>query len=477
MALDADTPAGATTRAALAALDAKCASHPKKRAPHRDLGDWWALYDYGEVVVKGWSVDYVPPYPEAAKRAADRAARAARRAAKKAAAAAAGGVGALSLTADASSSSGAVVVAAPPSTTIPLSIALAPGGATPNSQTAFLFPGQGAQAVGMLTGATAALLTVRAMLDEAASVLGYDLGAVCAGGPKSRLDDTAVAQPALFVAGLAAVELLASTDGAATATSASAVAGLSLGEYAALVHAGALSFADGLRLVAARGVAMAAAAAAGPPHGMLSIVGLDDVTVDAAVAAGRATGGTCAVANRLFPTGRVLSGHATALDAAAASATAAGALKVIRLSVAGGFHTPLMAPAADALRAALAARVVHTAARPCLLQRHGRPLPRCRLHACAAGAPTHRTRAVAGDATSVGGGGQDQAGRVRPRGADQGHGQARGRGGVGRHAARECLMEGSVCVCVCVWCVCVCGVCVCVVCVCVWCVCVCGGGG
>ena len=107
-------------------------------------------------------------------------------------------------------------------------------------------------------------------------------------GPKSKLDDTVYAQPALFVAGLAAVEKLRSQD-ARAADSASACAGLSLGEYTALVHAGALSFEDGLKVVKVRAESMAAAAAAGQPHGMLSVVGLADADLkkicDAAAAA------------------------------------------------------------------------------------------------------------------------------------------------------------------------------------------------
>ena len=121
---------------------------------------------------------------------------------------------------------------------------------------------------------------------------------------------------------------------------------------------------------------MAAAAVAGPPHGMLSVIGLDDAEVSAAAAAGAAAGGgVCVVANRLFPTGRVLSGHVACLDAAAAAATAAGALKASRLAVSGAFHTPLMAPARAALEAALARATFCVPRVPVLSNVTGAPFP------------------------------------------------------------------------------------------------------
>jgi len=250
----------------------------------------------------------------------------------------------------------------------------------PDTPVAFLFPGQGAQAVGMLA-AVSHLPAVQAMLAEARSVLGYDLLAKCVAGPAAALDATEIAQPALFIAGLAAVERVRAERGEAAVAACSAAAGLSLGEYAALVFAGALPFADGLRVVAARGAAMAAAArGGGRPHGMLSIIGLDDAEVEAAAAAGRAAGGpgtVCAVANRLFPTGRVLAGHADALDAAAVAATAAGALKTAHLAVAGGFHTSLMAPARAALEAALVSVTFRAPRIPVLSNVTAAPFPGC----------------------------------------------------------------------------------------------------
>ncbi|MEW5315466.1 MAG: hypothetical protein WDW38_006892 [Sanguina aurantia] len=183
---------------------------------------------------------------------------------------------------------------------------------------AFLFPGQGSQAVGMLKEAQD-IPAVKAMLETARRVLGYDLLAMCLNGPKEQLDDTRHSQPALYVAGLAAVELLRSRDPAALAQC-TAVAGLSLGEYTALVFAGVMSFEDGLRVVKARAESMAAAAAAntqGRPHGMLSIVGLLDEDVTAlctGALVGAAPGSVCQLANYLFPQGRVLSGHLEVLE-------------------------------------------------------------------------------------------------------------------------------------------------------------------
>jgi [acyl-carrier-protein] S-malonyltransferase len=119
-----------------------------------------------------------------------------------------------------------------------------------NSPVAFLFPGQGSQSVGMLKS-IAHLPAVKAMCDTAAAVLGYDLLDVCVNGPKEKLDDTVYAQPALFVAGLAAVEKLRADDPGAVERC-SRTAGLSLGEYTALVFSGAMTFEDGLRVVKVR---------------------------------------------------------------------------------------------------------------------------------------------------------------------------------------------------------------------------------
>ena len=119
-------------------------------------------------------------------------------------------------------------------------------------RTAFLFPGQGAQTVGMAGPLCATVPAAQALFDRASAVLGYDLLSVCVNGPADRLNATDVSQPAIFVASLAALDQLRATQPEAL-SAVTATAGLSLGEYTALVFAGALSFDDGLKVVKARG--------------------------------------------------------------------------------------------------------------------------------------------------------------------------------------------------------------------------------
>lgn len=304
----------------LAALEKTYADVPKVREPHSHVGDWWTLYDYGLDVVKTWSVDYKHSFPEEAKRARDAAERKAAKAARREAKA--------------------------KGVTEPLSKSTRP---LPTGPTAFLFPGQGSQAVGMLKE-SANLPAVKRMLEAAKEILGYDLLTLCTQGPKESLDDTIHSQPALFVAGLAAVERLRAEDPSLVSTI-SATAGLSLGEYTALVFAGAISFEDGLKVVKVRAESMSAAAKAGRPHGMLSVVGLSDPDLEDVCAQVRAKlpDCTCQIANYLFPQGRVVSGHKEALEEAQRLATARGALKAVPVAVSGAFHTQLMAPARDAL--------------------------------------------------------------------------------------------------------------------------------
>src|SRR5262245_12891042 len=140
-------------------------------------------------------------------------------------------------------------------------------------KTAFLFPGQGAQTVGMAAALAASNPAAKALFDRASAVLGYDLLGVCTNGPADRLNATDVSQPAIFVASLAALEVLKQSEPEAE-SSVVATAGLSLGEYTALVFAGTLSFDDGLKIVRERGLAMQAAAVA-TPSGMVSALLLD----------------------------------------------------------------------------------------------------------------------------------------------------------------------------------------------------------
>ena len=298
---------------------------PKVRQPHPHIGDWWTIYDYGLEKVKTWDISYKHPYPEEQKRAKDekerKEAKAARRKAKAEAVAA-----------------GVTLPVKKPAPTGPIG---------------FLFPGQGSQAVGMLKESKD-LPAVKKMLDTAKGILGYDLLKLCLEGPKEDLDNTIYSQPALFVAGLAAVERLRA-ENPATVEGAASAAGLSLGEYTALVFAGAMSFEDGLKVVKVRAESMSAAAKTGRPHGMLSVVGLSDSDLEAvcAEAKSKVPGSVCVIANYLFPQGRVVSGHKDVLEVAQRLATAKGALKAVPVAVSGAFHTELMAPASDALKAAL----------------------------------------------------------------------------------------------------------------------------
>jgi [acyl-carrier-protein] S-malonyltransferase len=219
------------------------------------------------------------------------------------------------------------------------------------TRVAFLFPGQGAQAVGMARDLCDNLPAARALFTRASAVLGFDLLDVCANGPKERLDSTAVSQPAIFVASLAALESLKASDPAAV-QSCTAAAGLSLGEFTALTFAGVLTFDDGLRLVQRRGQAMQAASDQSP-GGMLSLIGLDQAKVEELCDQAR-QGEVLRVANYLCPNNYVTSGHRTACDRLAALAEPAGA-RAVPLAVAGAFHTSLMAPAEKTMAEVFAA--------------------------------------------------------------------------------------------------------------------------
>ncbi len=213
------------------------------------------------------------------------------------------------------------------------------------SKVAFLFPGQGAQSVGMARQLCDSLPAARRLFDEASDVLGYNLADVCANGPAERLSSTAVSQPAIFVASLAALESLRASD-AAVVNDCAGAAGLSLGEYTALVFAGTMSFRDGLRVVQRRGEAMQAAADA-TPSGMVSVLGLETAKVEA-LCQTAATSGLIQIANLLCPSNIVVSGTKAACEAVERLAEAQNG-RTVRLAVAGAFHTPLMKPADESL--------------------------------------------------------------------------------------------------------------------------------
>ncbi|MBC8355128.1 MAG: ACP S-malonyltransferase [Planctomycetes bacterium] len=223
------------------------------------------------------------------------------------------------------------------------------------SKVAFLFPGQGAQSVGMGREACDKLPAARELFDCAKDILGYDLAALCFDGPAERLDSTVYSQPALFVCGLAGLELLkeASRD---VVDSVAATAGLSLGEYTSLVFAGALDFESGLRVVKTRGEAMQAAADA-TTSGMVSLLGMEPDAIEKVCDEARGDG-ILQIANYLCPGNIVVSGNQDACDRVAELAVEAGAMKAIPLAVAGAFHTPIMQSAVEQLTEALAVATV-----------------------------------------------------------------------------------------------------------------------
>lgn len=216
---------------------------------------------------------------------------------------------------------------------------------------AFTFPGQGSQAVGMGKDLAAAYPEAKAVFDEVDAALGEKLSAVIFDGPEDALTLTANAQPALMAVSMALVRVLESR-GLNLASTASYVAGHSLGEYSALCAAGMFSISDTARLLRIRGNAMQAAVPAGE-GAMAAIIGLEAEEVEAACAEARSLGAV-QIANDNGGGQLVISGLKPAVEAAAANATAKGAKRALMLSVSAPFHSSLMQPAADAMREALA---------------------------------------------------------------------------------------------------------------------------
>ena len=219
---------------------------------------------------------------------------------------------------------------------------------------AILFPGQGAQFPGMGRDWCEAYPTARRVFDEADEALGFSLSDACwnQGDAVHRTD---IAQPGILTTSVAVISVLRE-QGLDTST-APMTAGLSLGEYTALWCAGSLSFVDAVRLVRLRGEAMQAASEA-TPSSMTSLMGADPATAEALAAVGAAHG-ICAVANLNGPGQVVLSGEIAALEAVEAAAKEHGVRRAVRLTVAGGFHSECMRPAADRLETALAEVEIH----------------------------------------------------------------------------------------------------------------------
>ncbi|XP_057726098.1 uncharacterized protein LOC130941562 [Arachis stenosperma] len=227
---------------------------------------------------------------------------------------------------------------------------------------AFLFPGQGAQAVGM--GKEAQNVPAAAVLYKKANeILGYDLLDICINGPKDKLDSTVLSQPAIYVTSLAAVELLRARDGGQQIIdSVDVTCGLSLGEYTALAFAGAFSFEDGLKLVKLRGEAMQDAADAAK-SAMVSVIGLDSEKVQQLCDAANQEvpeAEKVQIANYLCPGNYAVSGGLKGVEVLESKAKSFKARMTVRLAVAGAFHTSFMEPAVSRLEAALAATEIRT---------------------------------------------------------------------------------------------------------------------
>jgi [acyl-carrier-protein] S-malonyltransferase len=213
------------------------------------------------------------------------------------------------------------------------------------SKTALIFAGQGAQVVGMGKDLVERSATAKAWFERANAVLDYDLASICFSGPETELTKTEHAQPGIFLVSWVAFEML---KGRVPALKIEATAGLSLGEFTALTAAGAMSFEDGLKVVRQRGRFMQEACAA-TQGGMAAIIGLGEAATREVCAE---TG--VALANLNCPGQLVISGATEKLAPACALAKAKGAMRALPLTVAGAYHSPLMASAQPKLEAELA---------------------------------------------------------------------------------------------------------------------------
>ena len=216
--------------------------------------------------------------------------------------------------------------------------------------TAFLFPGQGAQVVGMGKEIAQRFDAAAEIFEKANGIIGFDLRSICFGGPAERLNTTTISQPAIFVTSAAILEVL-SKNSATSRIKADVTAGLSLGEYTALYAAGVISFEDALVLVQKRAEAMQAASDA-TEGAMVSIIGLDEGQVSQLCDEAGEDELLVAV-NFNCPGQIVISGSKTACGRAEKLAEKYGAIKAVRLEVAGAFHTEMMSGAADTLKEAL----------------------------------------------------------------------------------------------------------------------------
>ena len=236
---------------------------------------------------------------------------------------------------------------------------------------AFVFPGQGAQVIGMGRALAETWPEARAAFDEVDDALGERLSATIWEGDMGTLTLTENAQPALMVTSIAALRALAA-EGFAIESTCSYVAGHSLGEYSALCAAGSLSLADTARLLRLRGRAMQEAVPVGE-GAMAALLGLDFATA-AEVAREAAQGEVCQAANDNDPAQVVVSGHRAAVERAVAIAKGRGARRAMMLPVSAPFHSALMEPAARRMAEALAGVTIRAPAVPVVANVRARPV-------------------------------------------------------------------------------------------------------
>ena len=231
-----------------------------------------------------------------------------------------------------------------------------------NSSIAFLFPGQGSQAVGMGGALAASYPSAKQVFEEVNDALGENLFAIMENGPDDMVRMTRNAQPALFATSMAAVRVLEAELGASLTERGGMAAGHSLGEYAALAAVGSLSITDAARLLRQRGDAMQSAVPVSE-GAMAAVLGADESQINSILEEAKSSG-LVQIANDNAPGQIVISGASAAVDAAIEIAKAAGLRRVIKLPVSAPFHCDLMAPAAAVMEKALATTNLSDAAIP-----------------------------------------------------------------------------------------------------------------
>lgn len=215
---------------------------------------------------------------------------------------------------------------------------------------AYVFPGQGAQFVGMGKDLYDNVTVAKELFEKANEILGFRITDIMFGGTDEELKQTNVTQPAIFLHSVILAKALGEDFRP------DMVAGHSLGEFSALVAAGALSFEDGLRLVAKRAAAMQKACVANPST-MAAVLGMEDAKIEEILGG---IDGVVVPANYNSPGQLVISGSNEAIDAACEALLAGGAKRAMKLNVGGAFHSPLMEPAREELAKAIEAAPVHT---------------------------------------------------------------------------------------------------------------------